>query len=172
MAAHVDLTIHAGEFVAVLGPNGSGKSTLVKGLLGLVEVLAGDVEWYGSPLAPRSGAGRVRAAASDGGGADPGHRARSRRSRRRVGSRWWRRQGTADRAAVVAAIEVVGLADEVRTPVGQLSGGQQRRAMVARGLASGAEVLVLDEPPAGVDARSQAALAGTLHPARRAGRRS
>jgi zinc transport system ATP-binding protein len=57
---------------------------------------------------------------------------------------------------------VVGLTDDSRTPVSRLSGGQQRRAMVARGLASGADVLMLDEPLAGVDAASQAALADTL----------
>ena len=49
VAARVDLAIDAGEFVAVLGPNGSGKSTLVKGMLGVVDRLGGDVEWFGQP---------------------------------------------------------------------------------------------------------------------------
>jgi len=49
-AARADLRIDAGDVVAVLGPNGSGKSTLVKGMLGLVDVLGGTVEWFGRPL--------------------------------------------------------------------------------------------------------------------------
>jgi zinc transport system ATP-binding protein len=163
VAAHVDLVIEAGEFVAVLGPNGSGKSTLVKGMLGLVDLLGGGVEWFGQPFrhADRTRIGYVpqRHAAA---GPIP-VTVRELVESGRVGTTgWWRRQKTADRAAVSEAIGVVGLADETETPVGQLSGGQQRRAMVARGLASGADVLMLDEPLAGVDAASQTALADTL----------
>src|SRR5690606_2866200 len=69
------------------------------------------------------------------------------------------RHRAADRAAVESAIDAVGLAGRERTPVAELSGGQQRRVLVARALASDAEVLVLDEPFAGVDAENQAALA-------------
>jgi len=163
VAARVDVEIRAGEFVAVLGPNGSGKSTLVKGMLGLVDRLAGDVEWFGCPLhqADRSRVGYVPQRQTAAGPIPV--TVRELVESGRVGSRgWWRRQGAADRAAVAQAIDVVGLADESGTPVSRLSGGQQRRAMVARGLASGADVLMLDEPLAGVDASSQTALAATL----------
>ena len=163
VAAHADLVIDAGEFVAVLGPNGSGKSTLVKGMLGVVDQLGGEVEWFGRPLAQadRSRVGYVpqRQTAA---GPIPVTVSELVQSGRIGSTGWWRRQGAADRAAVRDAIEVVGLADEAATPVSQLSGGQQRRAMVARGLASGADVLMLDEPLAGVDAASQTALADTL----------
>ena len=163
VAARVDLAIDGGEFVAVLGPNGSGKSTLVKGMLGVVDRLDGEVEWFGRPLAQadRSRVGYVPQRQSAA-GPIPVTVTELVQSGRIAAGGWWRRHGAADRAAVSAAIDVVGLGGEHRTPVSRLSGGQQRRAMVARGLASGADVLMLDEPLAGVDAASQAALAETL----------
>ena len=162
-AARADLRIDAGDVVAVLGPNGSGKSTLVKGMLGLVDVLGGTVEWFGRPLheADRSMIGYVPQRQSAA-GPIPVTVDELVRSGRLASNGWWRRSRDADRRAVDAAIDVVGLADQRRRPVNRLSGGQQRRALVARGLAGGARVLILDEPLAGVDAASQAALADTL----------
>ena len=162
-AAHADIAIEAGDVVAVLGPNGSGKSTLVKGMLGLVDMLAGSVEWFGRPLqmADRSTIGYVPQRQSAA-GPIPVTVEELVRSGRLASNGWWRRSRSGDRRAVDAAIEVVGLAGQRSRPVSRLSGGQQRRALVARGLAGGARVLILDEPLAGVDAASQAALADTL----------
>jgi zinc transport system ATP-binding protein len=163
-AAHADITIGAGDVVAVLGPNGSGKSTLVKGMLGLVDTLAGSVEWFGRPLpeADRSMIGYVPQRQSAA-GPIPVTVDELVRSGRLASNGWWRRTRDADRRAVDTAIDVVGLSGQRRLPVSRLSGGQQRRALVARGLAGGAKVLILDEPLAGVDAASQTALADTLH---------
>jgi zinc transport system ATP-binding protein len=72
------------------------------------------------------------------------------------------RPSAADRAAVDEALATVGLDRHARQPIAKLSGGQQRRALIARALAAGPEVLVMDEPTAGVDVESQAALATTL----------
>jgi zinc transport system ATP-binding protein len=73
-----------------------------------------------------------------------------------------RRRSAEDRRAVDAALETVGLADRARDSVGTLSGGQQQRVLIARALTCEPELLVLDEPTAGVDLVSQAALAETL----------
>jgi len=162
-AARADIEIDAGDVVAVLGPNGSGKSTLIKGMLGLVDVLGGSVEWFGRPLqmADRSTIGYVPQRQSAA-GPIPVTVDELVRSGRLAANGWWRRSRSGDRRAVDAAIEVVGLTEQRSQPVSRLSGGQQRRALVARGLAGGARVLILDEPLAGVDAASQAALADTL----------
>ncbi|MEU7935681.1 metal ABC transporter ATP-binding protein [Micromonospora echinofusca] len=161
----VSLTVTAGEVVAVLGANGSGKSTLIRAALGLVPLSSGSVTLFDRPLRrfrqwhrigyvpQRLGAGSgvpatVREVVASG-----------RLARRGV----LRPPGAADRAAVAAALAAVGLADRARDPVATLSGGQQQRTLIARALAGQPELLVLDEPTAGVDAASQEAFAGALH---------
>ena len=165
----VDLTVADGEAVAVLGSNGSGKTTLARGLLGLATVLGGEVEVLGAPVGrlrrpPPAQRGRIgyvpqRHTVS---GAVPAT------VREVVGVGRLARLGPfgrlrpADRAAVQDAVAAVGLADRLGDPVASLSGGQQRRVLVARALAAEPELLLMDEPTAGVDAASQEALAGVL----------
>jgi zinc transport system ATP-binding protein len=159
-----DLTIAPGEVVAVLGPNGSGKSTLVKGMLGLVEPLGGATEWFGRPLHEWRERWRVgyvpqrQLAASP----IPATVAEVVRSGRVARNGVLGRYRAGDRRAVAAALATVGLSDRRNSPIGHLSGGQQRRVLVARALAAEADVLVFDEPFAGVDADSQEELAGTF----------
>jgi zinc transport system ATP-binding protein len=160
----VDLEIDAGEVVALLGPNGSGKSTLVRGMLGLAQVLGGEVELFGQPvsrLRERWRVGYVPQRLANASGL-PTTVAEVVACGRLPRLAPWRRFGKDDRAHVAAAIEAVGLAGFERRPMLKLSGGQQRRALIARALASEAELLVLDEPTAGVDAASQRALADTV----------
>ena len=160
----VSVRVEEGEFVAVLGANGSGKTTLVRTLVGLVPLSRGSLEVFGTPLGrfrdwPRVGYVPQRLAV---GGGVPST-VREVVASGRVGRiRRLHRAGAAARAAVDHALEDVGLLDRAGDPVAALSGGQQQRVLIARALAGEPEVLVLDEPTAGVDADSQDTLAGAL----------
>jgi len=164
IVAHVDLTVRRGESVAILGSNGSGKTTLARGLLGLAQVLGGEVELLGAPVSRLRERGRVgyvpqRHTVS---GAVPATVREVVAVGRLARLGLFRRLGAADRAAVGEAVAAVGLADRMEEPVASLSGGQQRRVLVARALAAQPELLIMDEPTAGVDAASQDALADVL----------
>ncbi|HZI96055.1 MAG TPA: metal ABC transporter ATP-binding protein [Actinomycetales bacterium] len=160
----VDLDVAAGEVVAVLGANGSGKTTLVRGLLGLAEVMAGEIELFGTPVGQGRDAARIGYVPQRHtvGGPVPSTAREVVTSGRLARQRWWARRTPADRDAVEDALMTVGLADRAGEDVARLSGGQQRRVLIARALAGGPDVLVMDEPTAGVDAPSQVALADTL----------
>lgn len=164
VAAGGTVAIGAGEVVAVLGPNGSGKSTLVKGMLGLVDRYGGSCSWFGEPLETFRDRWRVgyvpqRQLATT---PIPVTVAELVRSGRIARNGLWRQRRAEDRDAVAAAVDAVGLHGLIGEPVEQLSGGQQRRALVARALAGDPDALVLDEPLAGVDHENQLALAGIV----------
>lgn len=162
---NASLQISAGEAVAVLGANGSGKSTLIRAVLGLVPLQSGAIRLFDTPLGrfrqwQRIGYVPQRTGAGSGVPATVAEVVASGRLARRG---LLRPPGAADRAAVAEALQGVGLADRARDPVARLSGGQQQRTLIARALAGRPELLVLDEPTAGVDADSQAAFADALH---------
>ncbi|TDC70351.1 ATP-binding cassette domain-containing protein [Actinomadura sp. GC306] len=167
--AGIDLRVAPGEVLAVLGPNGSGKSTLVKALLGLVPLAAGRTEIYGEPPARFRGWRRIgyvpqRLPAGGGVPATVREVVASGRTARR--SRWLPAlpgDRAAERDAVDRALRAVGLTDRARDSAHLLSGGEQRRVLIARALAGEPDAFVLDEPTAGVDTRNQAALAAALH---------
>ncbi len=164
----VDLVVQRGEVVAVLGANGSGKTTLVRGLLGLARILTGEVELLGRPVGVRGrsrwhGAriGYVPQRHTVGGTvASTVREVVSSGRLPRLGRVGWMR--AADRSAVSAAIDAVDLTPWADVDIADLSGGQQRRALIARALASEPEVLIMDEPTAGVDQASQQALARSV----------
>jgi zinc transport system ATP-binding protein len=153
----VSLRVSAGEFVALVGPNGSGKSTLLKVLLGSVRPGAGRVRLFAEAperLADRSRLGYVPQRPTM--GSEVPATVEEIVAAGRLSSRgWWRPARRIDREAVAHALRSVDLADLARRPVNELSGGQQQRAFIARAFASEPELLVLDEPIAGVDAESQ-----------------
>ncbi|WP_229051249.1 metal ABC transporter ATP-binding protein [Aeromicrobium sp. Leaf350] len=160
----VDLTLGRGEVVAVLGANGSGKSTLVRAVIGLVPRRAGSVELFGTPLErfrDRARLGYVpqRSTGSTGVPATVREVVLSGRLARR---RFLGPASRADKAAADRAIELVGLTPLRGRPVTELSGGQHQRTLIARALASEPELLVMDEPLAGVDAASGHQLARTV----------
>ena len=167
---NVDLTISEPCLFAVVGPNGAGKSTLLKAALGLVPLVGGNVRLFGEPL---------------------------RNVRKRVGYvpqretvdwdfpvsvmdvvlmgtysqvGWFRWPGRRERQLAKDCLERVGLADLARRQIGRLSGGQQQRVFLARALAQQADIYLLDEPMAGVDARSQEQILHVLSELRNAGK--
>jgi zinc transport system ATP-binding protein len=160
----VSVRVEQGEFVAILGANGSGKTTLVRTLVGLNPLAAGQLALFGTPIRsfrqwPRLGYVPQRLAVGGGVPATVGEVVASGRTSRVAR---FRRFSAVDRAAVAHALEDVGLAHRAGDAVATLSGGQQQRVLIARALAGEPEVLVLDEPTAGVDADSQDTLAGAL----------
>ena len=160
----VDLTIERGEVVAVLGANGSGKSTLVKAMVGLHPLSHGQVSLFGTPLGgfrawQRLGYVPQRSTIAQGIPSTVAEVVASGRLSRR---RPFVPAGRADREAVARALETVGLTARARHTVSTLSGGQQQRVLIARTLAGEPDLLVLDEPNAGVDLANQEAIADTL----------
>lgn len=160
-----DVSIHvdAREAVAILGPNGSGKTTLLRTLVGLIPFRQGELSLFGSPIQRFRDWHRV--------GYVPQHSVlhvhsatvlevvlMGRLAHHRQFA-WFSRE---DRRVALRALETVGLADRARWPFAPLSGGQKQRVLVARALSTDPELLVMDEPLAGVDLASQAALAELL----------
>ena len=152
----VDLSVGPGEFVALVGPNGSGKSTLLRILLGTLQPVTGSVRLLGAPpdeLHERYRLGYVpqRPVLSS----EVPATVEEIVVTGRLSRGWWHGLRQADRVAVHHALDAVGLAEMARRPVNELSGGQQQRVFIARAFASEPDLLVLDEPIAGVDADSQ-----------------
>ncbi|MGH2573628.1 MAG: metal ABC transporter ATP-binding protein [Actinomycetota bacterium] len=153
----VDFILRRREFVALVGPNGSGKSTLLRVLLGLLTPSVGTVRLLGEPperLTERWRIGYVpqRPALARDLPATVEEIVSAGRLARRG---WWRRLSRADREAAEHAMASVALLELRARRVSELSGGQQQRAFIAKALVSEPNVLVLDEPVAGVDAESQ-----------------
>jgi manganese transport system ATP-binding protein len=160
----VTLRLAPGRVCGLVGMNGAGKSTLMKAVLGAVRPDRGTVRLHGlTPAkARRDGVVGYMPQSEDVDWDFPlsvrdvvmtgryGHLGLTRRPRRR------------DREAVVAALDRVGLADLADRQIGRLSGGQRKRAFLARGIAQEARVLLLDEPFAGVDTTSQATITRLL----------
>ena len=160
----VDLDVSEGEFVALLGTNGSGKSTVVRAAIGLVPLAAGTVELFGVPLAKFSSWQRLgyvpqRSTAVSGVPSTVHEVVLSGRLSRR---RFFGRRTAADLDAVAEAVERVGLSERLHDSVTDLSGGQQQRVLIARALAAQSDLLVMDEPTAGVDHDNQESLAELL----------
>lgn len=160
----VDLTVRHGEVVALTGANGSGKSTLVRAMLGLVPISGGSMTVFGTPIDRfrewhRLGYVPQRSTIAQG---VPSTVTEVVSSGRIAHRRPFVPMRAADRTAVANAIDTVGLADRAHHTISTLSGGQQQRVLVARALAAEPDLMVLDEPNAGVDLASQQAIADTL----------
>jgi zinc transport system ATP-binding protein len=153
----VDLAIARGEFVAVAGPNGGGKTTLLRALLGLVPRTAGDIHVLGRAISAQVRDERVGYLPQRSRlGVEGPVTVREVVLGGTVGARsWFGTSSQADREAARGALARVGLADRANDQVRQLSGGQQQRVFLAKVLAGSPQLIMLDEPTAGVDAASQ-----------------
>lgn len=151
----VDLVVPEGELVGLVGPNGAGKSTLFKSILGLIRPLRGEVRIFGQPVADARGDIAYMPQVEEVDWTFPVSVRdvvlMGRLHRIRPFARWSRE----DRDMVTEAIERVGLSPFANRQVGLLSGGERRRVLVARAIARGARLLLLDEPFAGLDAAVQ-----------------
>ena len=165
----VDFVPPAGRMAAIIGPNGAGKSSLLKAALGIVPSVSGRVSIFGKPLSQA--------------------RARVAYVPQRAGVDWdfpatvldvvvmglyrqiglLRFAGRREKAQALACLEQGGMAAFAGRQIGQLSGGQQQRVFLARALAQGADLLVLDEPFAGVDAATERAIVQVLRSLKAAG---
>ena len=154
----VNLKVEPGEFVAILGPNGAGKSTLLKALLGVIPLSEGSARVFGLPL--RRGNDQI--------GYLPQRRRFDPDLRIRAvdlirlgldGGRWGVPLPSAEKAKRVAEIiELVGASVYENRPIGELSGGEQQRILIAQALVSGARMLALDEPLESLDLNNQQAI--------------
>lgn len=151
----INLNLEPADFLGLIGPNGGGKSTLLKVMLGLIKPDKGRIRIFG--LEPEGARGRV--------GYLPQKTIFDQNFPIKVlevvqmgrfsRTGLFRRYGSADRNAAFRALEAVGMEDRSDREIGALSGGEQQRVFVARSLVSDPELLLLDEPTAGVDSSQQ-----------------
>ena len=155
---HVSLSMTAGDFMAVVGPNGSGKTTLVKLALGLLDPSTGTVELFGEEPKRFDDWHRVGYVPQVASGiqerfpATVAEIVAHGRYRGVSALRFWQ---TAKSPEVMAALEAAGVSHLADRRIGELSVGQQQRVLVARALVGQPDLLVLDEPAAGIDARGE-----------------
>ena len=162
----VSLAVGSGESVALLGANGSGKSTLVKAVLGLVPMAGGGIEVLGTSITrrrrvPWERIGYVPQRIGAGSGV-PATALEVVRSGLLGPRRPWADRGRTAKRRAMAALDAVGLAHRAGDHVQVFSGGQAQRVLIARALVRSPELLILDEPLAGIDRASRESLAEIL----------
>lgn len=161
---HVSVRVGAGRVCGLLGMNGSGKSTLFKAVMGMVPAASGTIRLCGTDSLTARKKGWVGyVPQSEGIDQTFPLRVRDVVMQGRYGFMGLtRRPKAADYDAVAAALATVHMTDLADRGIGDLSGGQRKRVFVARALAQGAKLLLLDEPFAGVDRTSEATITGLL----------
>ena len=151
----VDLEIDRGDMVGIIGPNGSGKSTLIKTVLGMIKPMRGEVSILGNTGVPQREhvgyAPQTELVDWDFPVTVADVALMGRYAKRGL----FRRSTKEDRQAANAALDQVRMCELRDRLIGELSGGQRRRVLLARAMAHNPELLLLDEPMAGLDATTQ-----------------
>ncbi|MFC1707254.1 metal ABC transporter ATP-binding protein [Planctomycetota bacterium] len=166
----ISFAVPRGCVVGILGPNGAGKSTLIKAVMGFVPRDYGTVRVFGEVV--ESARGRVAYVPQRGQvDWDFPVTVRDVVLMGRYGHvPWYRSFSARDHEVVRQALREVRMHDFTDRQIGQLSGGQQQRVFMARALAQESDILLLDEPFAGVDAATERAIAGLLGRSRELGK--
>lgn len=166
----VSVEIPTGKLVGVIGPNGSGKSTLIKSILGFVKSDVGTVKIFGKEVS--NAKGRVAYVPQRGAvDWDFPITVREVAAMGRYGyRRWWQNLTKEDYRLADESLEKVRMSEFSKRQIGQLSGGQQQRVFMARALAQDAEIMLLDEPFAGVDAATERAILDVLQETKEQGK--
>ncbi len=164
----VELSVQPGEFLAILGPNGAGKSTLLKAILGLLPLTRGTISVMGKP-AQRGNAAIGYVPQRRHFEADVRVRGRSIVRLGLDGRNWGlplpflqRHKARDATRRVQEAIELVGATSYADRPIGELSGGEQQRLLIAQALVRQPRILALDEPLDSLDLRNQQGIAGVI----------
>ncbi len=166
----ISVTVEAGTLVGVIGQNGSVKSTFIKALLNFVSRDFGSIKILGKDIDKAKG---LVAYVPQRGAVDWDYPITVEQvvMMGRYGHiRWWQSPRPEDHRIVDEVLEMVRITEFRTRQIGQLSGGQQQRVFMARALAQGAQLLLLDEPFAGEDAATERAILDVLERTRRAGR--
>lgn len=153
-----NFTVHQGDYVGIVGPNGGGKTTLLLALLNIIPRTKGTIRLFGESIESFTGWEKVAYVPQHAVNFDPQFPltvrelvALGRVNRNNLG-RTLRRE---DWDSVDEALGFMGIVDIANRRIGQLSGGQKQRVFVAKALVRNPEVILLDEPVVGVDARTQ-----------------
>lgn len=166
----VSIKIKSDQLVGVIGPNGAGKSTFIKAILGFIKPDLGTVLINGKTA--QKAKGEV-AYVPQRGAVDwdfPITVKEVAMMGRYQQIPWYTSPGSADIDAAFEALEMVRMQDFANRQIGELSGGQQQRVFMARALAQGSDILLLDEPFAGVDAATERAILDVLERAKQSGK--
>ena len=166
----VSVRIEKDQLVGVIGPNGAGKSTFIKAILGFIKPDVGTVRINGRSA--QKAKGEV-AYVPQRGAVDwdfPITVEEVALMGRYQQIPWYTSPSSKDRDAALEALKMVRMEDFAQRQIGELSGGQQQRVFLARALAQGSDILLLDEPFAGVDAATERAILDVLERAKQAGK--
>lgn len=166
----IDAVIPEGSLSAIVGPNGAGKSTLLSAILGTIEPASGWLKIFDKPIEESD---EILGFVPQRESVDWDFPVEvldvvMMGTYRRLG--WLRRPGKAQHDWAMECLEAVGMADLQRRQIGELSGGQQQRVFIARALAQDAQIFLMDEPFAGVDAATEDAIRKVLEDLKKRGR--